>query len=126
MSQRVRILSFRAPIDVSSVRVGTTYGEPGGDLASPPKSPAPEESSFMRAAHAVGGYAFPVEVSVATVAGGAVGLLFGGWFWGLLGAIGSNVAGRTGGAAYCRNTPHPTGYAAGKCGGGGPKAPIPE
>lgn len=113
------VLSFRAPINVSSARVGTTSGEAGGDVANtPPKSTPPEESQLMQAAHAVGGYSFPVEVSVATVAGGAVGLFFGGWFWGVLGALGSNIAGRVGATEYCKRTPNPTGYAVGKCQGG--------
>lgn len=118
----MRVMSFRAPINVSSARVGTTAGEPGGDVANapPPKSTPPDESSLMQAAHAVGGYSFPVEVSVATVAGGAVGLFFGGWLWGALGAIGSNLAGRFGATTYCKNTPSLTGYAVGKCGSGKP------
>jgi hypothetical protein len=115
----MRVIAFRAPINVSHVRVGTTVGDPGGEVANaPPKTSAPEETKFMQAAHKVGGYSFPVEVSVATIAGGAVGLFFGGWFWGALGAIGSNLAGRFGATEYCKRTPNPTGYAVGKCQGG--------
>jgi hypothetical protein len=115
-----RIFSFRDPINVSrGARVGTTVNEPGGDAGSTPTTTRPaSDSKLVQAAQKVGGDAFPVEVSVATFAGGAVGLFFGGWLWGALGAVGSNLAGRLGASAYCKNAPNPTGYAAGKCGGG--------
>jgi len=130
------VIAFRAPIDVSRVRVGTTYGEAGGDLAknsapptsgppasapptSPPKS---DEPLLMQTAVTVGGNAFPLEVSIATAAGGVVGLFFGGWFWGALGAVGINLAGRLGASTYCKHNPDKGGPSGddgyGKCGRG--------
>lgn len=133
----MKLYAFRAPIDISQapmsrVRVGATISENTNQASAPPPNPPPpapapnpmaqttSPSTMSKATSAIGGYSFPLEVSIATAAGGAVGLFMGGWMWGLLGAVGSNLAGRLGASYACKNAKNAPGgvpsYAKGKCG----------
>lgn len=115
----MKILAFRSPIDVSRVSATPVMRvRVGAKMSTSPTSPDPTKPTAppttgapaggmslkaMQAAQTVGGDAFAVEVSVATAAGGIVGLFFGGWAWGAIGAIGSNLLGRFGANQLCKS-----------------------